>query len=437
MMAIQGQRTPTSPRIGLSSQPVLTLDAIDTLAFAGLVLFMGYGLRRMAPLLGRLNIPVPVIGGLLIALVITLARARGVTLVSFDTTWQSPLMIAFFASVGFGASVSLLRTGGPLVLLFFLISTCGAVAQNLVGAGVASAIGEVPLLGILAGSVTLTGGPATGLAFAPLFEKAGVAGAETIAVAAAMAGIVSGGLLGGPLGTLLIERFRLHAMARHDRPVPQRAEHVVEAALGEPPASVPAGEDVEAFGLLKAIVLLLVALWVGSAVSGWLEQQTIPFTARAVTLPAYIGAMLVAAALRNLDDLTGWLKISQRTIDDLGSVALSIFLALALMTLRIWELAALALPLTIILLAQLVLVSVASVTVIFAVMGRDYDAAVMSSGFCGFMLGTTANAMANMTALVERYGPSPKAFLVVPMVGAFFIDFTNAVIITLFLNVWQ
>ncbi|MGH9160860.1 MAG: sodium/glutamate symporter, partial [Vicinamibacteraceae bacterium] len=192
---------------------MLTLDAIDTLAVAGIVLFMGYGLRRMVPVLGRLNIPVPVIGGLLIALAIAIARVPGVTLVSFDTTWQSPLMIAFFASIGFGASVSLLRTGGPLVLLFFLISTCGAVAQNLVGAAVASAIGEAPLLGILAGSVTLTGGPATGLAFAPLFEKAGVAGAETIAVAAAMAGIVSGGLLGGPLGTWLIEKRRL-------RPVP-------------------------------------------------------------------------------------------------------------------------------------------------------------------------------------------------------------------------
>ena len=169
-------------------------------------------------------------------------------------------------------------------------------------------------------------------------------------------------------------------------------------------------------------------MWAGSWIGGRL-------TAMGVTLPAYIGAMLVAASIRNLDDATGWLGLSQRVLDDVGSVALSLFLVLALMTLRLWELAGLALPMVVILSAQVALIALVCWPT-FRLMGRDYDAAVMSSGLCGFMLGTTANAMANMEALVDRYGPAPRAFLVVPMVGAFFIDFVNALIITACLNLW-
>jgi glutamate:Na+ symporter, ESS family len=415
---------------------VLTLDAINTLAFAGLVLFAGYGIRRAVPILSRLNIPAPVVGGLLVSIAITIARARGSMLMQFDIVWRDPLMIAFFTTVGFGASASLLRAGGWPVLIFFLIASVFAVFQNVLGGLVAQALGTPPLLGVLAGSVSLTGGPATALAFGADFERAGVVGASTVGIAAAMGGIVAGGLIGGPIGTFLIERFRLRPTS-HAHPVPARAEHIVEAAMDEPQVGTPVGEDVEAYGLLRAVVLILLAMWIGSIISGWIGQQRIPFTSKPITLPAYIGAMLAAAALRNLDDVTGWLGISQRTIDDLGAVALAIFLVVALMALRLWELAGLALPLFVILTLQLALIAAASLTLIFRTMGRDYDSAVMASGFCGFMLGTTANAMANMTALVERYGPSKKAFFVVPMVGAFFIDFTNAIIITVFLNIWQ
>ena len=206
------------------------------------------------------------------------------------------------------------------------------------------------------------------------------------------------------------------------------AQHVIESALPEPVRTqVPEGEDAESYDLLKAIVLILVAMWAGS----WL---TIGFTSIGLTLPAYIGAMLVAAVIRNLDDLTGLFGLSQRTIDDIGNVALSIFLVMALMTLRLWELIGLATPLAIMLAVQVAAVGLMAVFLVWPLMRRDYEAAVISSGFIGFMLGTTANAMANMKALVERYGPAPKAFLVVPMIGAFFIDFTNALIITAFLN---
>jgi ESS family glutamate:Na+ symporter len=407
---------------------MFNLDLINTVAFGGVVLFLGHGVRRVIPPLARYNVPAPVIGGLLVAVAMLVARSRGITLATFDTRLQAPFMIAFFTTVGFGASVSLLKVGGPQVVLFLLLATLLAVAQNVIGVLIAIPMGMHPLFGVLNGSVTLTGGPATGLAFAPAFEQAGVPGAATVAIAAAMVGIVSGGLIGGPVGTILIERYKLRRRKgeiHHEAPI---AAQIVEDQLHEPPASAPPGEDKESYALLKALVVILIAMWVGSGVSAWISSA-------GVTLPAYIGAMLVAAIIRNVDDATGLVGLSQRTIDDLGSVALSLFLVLALMTLRLWELSGLALPMVAILVAQIALI-VAVCWPTFRLMGRDYDAAVMGAGLCGFMLGTTANAMANMEALVDRYGPAPRAFLVVPMVGAFFIDFINAVIITVCLNLW-
>ena len=408
---------------------MLTLDQIETVALAGLVLFAGYGVRRLIPVLARYNIPAPVVGGLLMAAIITAARQWNWTPLAFTTTLQTPLMIAFFTTIGFGASVSLLRVGGPAVLLFFVLSTLMAVLQNVIGVAASYALGQHPLMGVLAGSVTLTGGPATGLAFAPQFEAAGVPAAATLAVAAAMAGIVSGGLIGGPVATRLVARLRGDAAAVHPHGAHGLAATVVEDRLDREPAAVPEGEDVESYALLKALVLILTAMWIGS----WLSAQ---FVALGVTLPAYIGAMLIAAVIRNLDDAAGVIRLSQRTIDDLGGTALSLFLVMALMTLRLWDLVGVALPLAIMLVLQVAAIAVIAATIVHRVMGRDYEAAVMAGGFCGFMLGTTANAMANMEALVERYGPAPKAFLVVPMVGAFFVDFTNAIIITFCLNLW-
>ena len=425
---------------------MLALDLVNTIAVAGVVLFAGYGLRRAIPVLARLNIPAPVVGGLLVAIAMTIAHRTGTQLLRFDTTLQTPLQNAFFTAIGFGASFQLLRLGGPLVLRFFLFATAVAVLQNVVGAAVAAALGQAPLLGVLAGSVTLTGGPATGLAFAPLFEQAGVQGAATVAVAAAMAGIVCGGLIGAPLATFLIERGRLaprlgSGPASRDLPAtcpePSRGPHaridpatrIVESHVPEPPSGAPSGEDPEAYVLLKHLVLMLVAMWIGGFVSRALAGV-------GLTFPSYIGAMVVAAVIRNVDDLSGVFGLSQQTLDDLGNVALSLFLALALMTLRLWELAGLAVPLTVILIVQVALVAVVAAFAVPRFMGRDYESIVMAGGFTGFMLGTSANAMANMSALVERYGPAPKAFLTVPLVGAFFIDFINAVIITFCLNLW-
>jgi ESS family glutamate:Na+ symporter len=399
---------------------VLELDFIQTLAFAGVALLAGEALRRLVPVLGRYNLPAPVLGGLLVALVVLIARGQGATLVQFDTTLQSPLMIAFFTTVGFGASLSLLKVGGPDVLRFLGLATVFAILQNAVGILVALGFGLHPLFGVLAGSVTLTGGPATGLAFAPLFEDAGVIGASSVAVAIAIGGIVAGGLVGGPVGTVLIERGRL------DTPRGARRARVDVALVGAGETVHAATDEDDAWPILRNLVAILVAIWVGH----WVSRG---FAALGMTLPAYIGAMLVAAAIRNVDDVTGWFGLSHRFTNSFGIVTLTLFLVMALMTLKLWELAGLVLPLVAILLVQVALAALAAGPV-FRLMGRNYEAAVMSGGFIGFMLGTTANAMAVMRALVERYGPAPRAFLVAPIVGAFFIDFTNAIIITLFLN---
>ena len=402
---------------------MLELDFVQTLAFAGVALLFGEGLRRVVPVLARYNLPAPVLGGLTVAVTLLVARGQGVTLVSFDTTLQSPLMIAFFTTIGFGASLSLLKIGGPDVLRFFLLATIFAVLQNFVGILVALGFGLHPLFGVLAGSVTLTGGPATGLAFAPLFEQAGVIGASSVAVAIAIGGIVSGGLVGGPVSTILIDGGKL--------PTPRgargaRAAAIDIAGLSDEPTIQASADDDDAWPVVKNLVAILLAMWIGF----WVSKG---FAALGMTLPSYIGAMLIAAAIRNLDDVTGWFGLSHRFINSFGIVTLTLFLVMALMTLKLWELAGLFLPLVAILVAQVVL-AVASAAPVHRLMGRNYESAVMSGGFIGFMLGTTANAMAVMRALVERYGPAPRAFLVAPIVGAFFIDFTNALIITLFLN---
>jgi ESS family glutamate:Na+ symporter len=393
---------------------MLELGLMQTLALAALAVAIGQGLRRWFPVLARYDLPEPVLGGLVVALAISLLRLDGQSLVQFDTTLQTPLMVAFFTTIGFGASVRLLRVGGVQVMLFLVLATSAVLAQNLLGAGLAMLMGLPPLFGVLAGSTTLAGGPATGLAFAPLFEQAGVNGATVVAVTAAMAGIVMGGLFGGPVAGRIISRRRLQP----DAAVPSAA----------PVATGPATREPATAQQMRTVVLVLLAMWAGSYVAQG-------FKALGITLPAYIGAMLVAAVMRNIGDRQPLLRVPAQSMENLGAVALSLFIAMALMTLQLWELVDLALPLLGLLVAQ-ALMLVLLCRVAFRVMGGDFDAAVMAGGFYGFMMGTTANAVANMQTLTNRYGPAPRAFLVVPLVGAFFIDFVNAILITTFLNIF-
>lgn len=399
---------------------MFTLNEVQTVAFAGLTLFAGFGVLRLWPVLNRYSIPAPVIGGLLVALASLMAHRFGTTLFSFDAGLQTPLMIAFFTSIGFSASLSLLkRSGGPVIMLLGMAALL-AILQNVVGILVAELFGLHPLFGVIVGATTLAGGPSTGLAFAPAFEQAGVAGAASIAVASAMAGIVCGGLLGGPVATWLLRHHRLVSFTMADT-------SVASASLGESPATrVESSAD----PALKELVVILSTMWVGSVLSDHL-------TAAGILLPPYIGAMIIGAFVRNIDDQTGWLKLSHAAIARIGHVSLTFFLALALMNLKLWQLSGLLLPLLLNMALQILLVAAFCFWPLFKVMGRDYDSAVISGGFVGFMLGITANAMAVMQALVDRYGPAPRAFLVVPLVGAFFIDFSNSIIITVFINAFR
>jgi len=408
------------------SSLTLRLDMIQTLALAAVVLFCGYGIRRRVSLLDRYNIPAPVVGGFLFAALSLTLRSWGLLAFEFNTALQPPLMIAFFTTIGLGASLGLLKVGGPQVLLFWLLASFVAVVQNVAGVGIAQLLGVDPLLGLIAGSITMTGGHGTGAAFGKLLEEQhGFSAGVTLAMAAATFGLVSGGLIGGPVATALIRR---HRPLRTPGTVPREAALAAAQldALDEEIDTEPVGPPATAFTLLKVITIILAAMWGGGLLSAWLGQY--------MTLPAYIGAMVFAALVRNLSDVSGAVRIEQRTVDDLGTITLSLFLAMALMSLRLWELLDLALPMLVILAAQVSIMAAVAYFLTFRLMGRDYDAAVMAGGHCGFGLGATPNAVANMEAIAERFGPAPRAFLVVPMVGAFFIDFTNALIITGFIG---
>lgn len=401
---------------------MLTLDSIQTLACGGVLLLIGYAIRRRVPLLMRFSVPAPVIGGLLVALFMLVCRHWDVTPLRFDTGLEQPLMIAFFTGIGFNASTTLLKVGGRQILLFLALASGLAIVQNLLGIGMAKAFGLPPLFGVITGSATLAGGPATGLAFAPLFSEAGVQGARSVALANAMAGIVCGSILGAPVAALLIERLRLQPAAAR---LPAEAMDVSPAMTGHGrPAVDPA------YASLKSLVFILLAMGIGAWISRGIGML-------GLTLPAYIGAMLTGALIRNIDDHLGWFGLSVCSMERIGNISLSLFLVVALMDLHLWDLAGLATPLLVNLALQTLLVVGLCCWPLLQLMGRDYDAAVMASGFTGFMLGTTANAMACMSSLTERFGPAPRAFLVAPVVGAFLIDFTNAVVITVFINIWK
>ncbi len=368
---------------------------------------VGGWIKRRVPVLDRLNIPAPIAGGLVYALIALALRDRVVNL-DADTSLRDLLQIAFFTTIGLSLRLQTLRKGGTAMAVLLGVASLGAVLQNLLGIGLARSMGLDPRIGILTGSVSLAGGPATSLAFGGTFEKMGVQGATAVAIAAATFGITISGLIGGYIGGWLIRRHGL--MSQSNGGVAR-----VTVANDEPGS------------LMTAVLMVAISMGAGSVVSAWLQ-------AAGVVLPAYIGAMIVAAIIRDLAGRFGLGQVKQEDIHQIGQIALHLFIVMALVTLRLWDLANLAAPMLVLLAAQVALCCLMCVTVVFWLMGRDYDGAVASAGFCGFMLGITANAVAVMEELVEKHGLAPKAFLVVPVVGAFLIDFTNALIITLMAN---
>lgn len=395
--------------------PTVDLNPVQVLALAAFGVALGIWLKRRFPLLDRLNVPSAVAGGLVYSLLLLFLRDRFLN-VRMDMVLRDILMVAFFTTVGMSASATLIREGGRQLIFFFALATAGVILENVLGVGLALLLGVNPLLGLVCGSVTMAGGPATALAFGSTFEQLGLPSATTLGIAAAMFGIVAGGLLGGFAGGRLIEKNRLQpsdaSSPRPDLP-PDATMESLPPHMSDP--------------LLNSVIAVAVAMGIGSLISLAIQRT-------GVILPAYIGAMLAAALIRNLDDRFGFIRISPQRIAEMGSVSLNIFIVMALLTLQLWELVHLALPMLVILAAEVVLVYLLASALVYRAMGRDFQAAVTCGGYCGFMLGTTANALACMEVLVNKYGPAPRAIIVVSLVGAFLIDFTNALIVTTMMN---
>ena len=413
----------------------LKFDLVLTLALAALFLFIGGIVQGRMGFLKRASIPAAAIGGLLFAGLVLLLRSRGTLGIALDTSLRAPLQIAFFTTIGFGATLSLLGAGGARMILFFVIASLAGVLQNLAGIGVALALGAPAALGVICGSLTLMGGPATGLAFTKEFEGLGITGAGTLIIASATFGIFVSSLVGNPVAVALIRRFRLAAPREESKQDATDEFWAIGSTGGiddgraevEPATRSREEQGLTGSGLLRSLLILLAVMGVGALLGMGLSRLRI-------TLPAYVGAMIVAALVRNLDERHGWFRLDMRAIEALGGIALALFLVIALMDLKLWQLAGLAVPMLVILAVQVLLMIIYAVLVTFVLMGRDYEAAVTTGGHIGFGLGITPNAVANMEALTLRYGPAPRSFLIVPIVGAFFIDFSNAVIITLFVN---
>ncbi|HGN1779689.1 sodium/glutamate symporter [Pseudomonas aeruginosa] len=403
--------------------PTLHLDALSTTALALLLLALGSQLKKRSRWLTRLCVPSPVIAGFGFAFLVWLLRDRGWLDIGLDTSLQTLLMVAFFTTVGLGGSLGLLRKGGKTLLVY--LSACWALAilQNLIGVGSAGLLGLDPLLGIMAGAVSLEGGFGAAAAFGPVAEGLGAQGATTVALASATFGMVAGGLLGSPVARWLIERNRLPVQAESDN----RLE-----ALGQQERRQHAAATLDGNLLLRLLTCVLLVMVLGFWLGYALEERL------GLVLPSYVGAMFIAIVLRNLDDRLGWLRIPDHAVGTLGDVCLGIFLTMAMMSLKFWELENLGLPLLGVLFIQVAVLLLLTIFVLFRLLGRNYDAAVLCAGFLGHGLGATPNAVANMGAVCEHYRVfSHKAFIIVPLCGAVLIDLVAIPAITWFINAFS
>jgi ESS family glutamate:Na+ symporter len=393
---------------------MVQLDFYGTLVAASLVLLLGRGLVTRIGFLRNYNIPEPVAGGLVVALLLLALRGLDID-VRFNTSLQTPLMLAFFATIGLSADFASLKKGGRVVGIFLLAVVTLLVVQNAMGIALAKTLGLDPLMGLLTGSITLAGGHGTGAAWGTVFsEKYGLASASELAIASATFGLVLGGLIGGPVARLLIKRVQVPGLKQEKPQLPKGFEQPNKE------------RSITPFSFIETLALIAVSLLVGSLLNGLLQGT-------AFELPTFVCVLFVGVILRNGLSALGLYQVFEREVSVLGNVSLSLFLAIALMSLKLWDLAALALPIFIILAAQALVMALFAIFVTFRMMGSNYDAAVLAAGHCGFGLGATPTAIANMQAVTQRYGPSQIAFLVVPMVGAFFIDIINVIVIKLYL----
>lgn len=392
----------------------IQIDMYQTLAVSVLVLILGQFLKKRINFLEKFCIPAPVIGGLLFAVLTCVCYSLGIAEFTFDDTLREVCMVFFFTSVGFQANLKVLKSGGKSLFIFLGLVVVLIVSQNFLALGVSKLLHLDPLVGLCTGSIPMVGGHGTAGAFGPVLEDFDVKGATTICTAAATFGLIAGSLIGGPIGKRLIDRKKLldTAVAEDDSIlVEDEKKHERHTNM-----------------YAAAVFQLIIAVGIGTIISELLTKT-------GLTFPIYIGAMIAAAVIRNIGEYSGKFDIYMGEINNLGGICLSLFLGMAMITLKLWQLAELALPLIILLSAQLILMMLFTYFVVFNVMGRDYDAAVLSAGTCGFGMGATPNAMANMQAICDRYVTSVKAYLIIPLIGSLFADFLNSLVITFFINI--
>lgn len=418
----------------------LKVDMIQAAALGVIMYYFGVWVRSKIPILVRLSVPAPAIGGLLVAFIVAFLESNQILGVSFDGTIQSILMVMFFCTIGMNASYTLLLKGGLMIAGFWAVATLVAVIQNILGISIASAFGLDPLMGIIGGSVTMIGGLGTAGAFGPLFESEyGVQGAAAAGIACATFGMVAGSLLGGPLAEWIIKTHKIktpHAavvegVSRHkaeddaayheEVAVMAEGEHLVEEE-GEPSFTGP--------HMMKNLGWVIIAMGIGAAISLYLKKA-------GITLPGYLGAMMAAVVIRNIGDATKAYEIDTKAVGMISDISLALFVTMAINALKLAQLVDLAVPLLAMMVTQCVVLLFMAYFLVFWLFGRDYDATVMAAGLMGFGLGATPNALVNMQAVSAKYGYAVRAFFVVPIVGAFLIDFTNATAITLMANFFR
>ncbi|MEK4425331.1 sodium/glutamate symporter [Solibacillus sp. FSL K6-1523] len=392
----------------------MSFDQITTLCLAVTLFLVGTFLVKKVPFLNRFCIPAPVVGGLLFAILATLLKSFDIIEITLDTSLQSIFMITFFTTVGLGASFKLVKLGGKLLIIYWLACGFLALMQNVIGVSLAKLLDIHPLIGVMIGAVSMEGGHGSAAAYGQTIESLGIPSAISIGMAAATCGLIAGALVGGPVVQYLIRKYDLKPSSEEVETYVEKAEHPVTEK-----------------SFMLQVFLITFSMAIGTYIGDWFSTLT------GFVLPAYVGAMFVAVIVRNIVDRFNPDIINMKEINLIGDISLGIFLSMALMSIKLWEVADLALPLFIIVFAQVLFIVLFAVFVLFRILGKNFDAAIMVSGFLGHGLGATPNAMANMSAVVAKFGPSRTAFLIVPIVGAFLIDVFGMPIIITTINLFK
>ncbi len=397
---------------------IISVGALESFMVAISVLFLGHFVNARIPILKKFNIPEPIVGGLIVACIITTLHFNGVDL-EFDLPLQNTFMLMFFSTVGLAANYTQLMKGGAKVFIFLAVASFYIIIQNGVGVSLAAALGLDPLMGLIAGSITLSGGHGTGAAWSQTFQDVyGLNHVLEIAMASATFGLIIGGIIGSPMAERLVDKHGIESEYGRSTKTHEKFPELVTYNEYEQ-------DKVTAKKVVEKLFFLLICVTGAKYVQGWVTTLEIKW----LMIPDFVYALFIGVIVTNFLEVTKIRKLHVETVDMLGTVSLSLFLAMALMSLKLWNIFDLAIPFLVILGVQSVVLAVFTYYVTFKVMGSNYDAAVMAGGHCGFGLGATPTAVMNMGSIVNRYGPSPQAFMVVPIVGAFFIDIVNLLIL--------